>query len=293
MDRRTKRAWAGLVRYANADPIDVNEFQSTLADCMPWVSAFDAFGLLGWLSPIHDEELLRQATEYQPSVKALLRWLAVDPKSQERPSLQQQASSFLQEHSEHIGGTRLKETYYDSNMDMPKFNYTPAELEQFKAEYRGYSQASKDGDSLLGILAPGKDYKDVADPICDFILSEYQKYRNREYSRKDKTPPPLVTVFVCSKCDKLVMPDRAGRKKSCSECSDQVRADKYRQKASPDENRDYQWLYRLNKMDSASGRQRLHQPKGQQRLADVKARQQNSRRCQRLIHEMRLHQIPQ
>jgi hypothetical protein len=58
------------------------------------------------------------------------------------------------------------------------------------------------------------------------------------------------------------------------------------------EGRDYQWLYRLSKQEKNLREALLRLPKPKERLAEIKARQQNSTRCQRLIHEMRLHVAP-
>lgn len=172
---------------------------------------------------------------------------------------------------------------------LKEFNYTAAELEAFK------EQASRfwDGGSPLGIRVPAKDYEDLADPICDFLLTEYQKYYAKEYVRRDKDPAPLVPIFICPRCDQLALAERVGRKKYCSKCSEQARSEKYRQGASPNEGRDYQFLHRLKKMDPALRKARLRQPKVKDRIAEIKARQKDSRRCQRLLLEIRLHSIQQ
>ena len=284
MDARRKRAWDGLVSFANGVAADGAELRRIFADCMPWVTAVEPLGLLDMM---HDQNLLEEAREYRPLVNVLLRWLASKPKSEERTSLQQQAMSFLHEHTEHIGGVRLKEVCYILD-DVEKLNYTQTELEKFKEEHDRYWKGLKNEESPLGIWTPSKDYRDVADPVCDFLLSEYQKYRDKEYSRRDKTPAPPVPIFVCPNCNKLVMPKRAGKKKYCSDCSDRARAEKYREKASPNENRDYQWLYRLKQMGPTLRRVRLRNPKNQERLKEIKARQRDSSRCQSLLLDMGL-----
>lgn len=282
MNEKTKRAWAGLMKYANGLATEASELRRILADCMDWVDAVEPFGLL---DPIMggDEKLLRQAVEYRPSVHGLLLWVC-STKSKERDELGQQAQCFLREHTEHIGGMRLKEVFYNK-ADVESL-FPPTEWDRLKEEHNKIWADWK--DSPLGILAPSKEYQDIADPICDFVLSEYQKYRNREYSRRDKKRGPPFPIFICPSCKKLVMPERTGRKKYCDECSDRARASKYRQKASPDENKDYQWLYRLRKLGSDVRKDRLRNLKVRERLKEVKARQRNSSRCQNLIQDMRL-----
>jgi hypothetical protein len=281
---KIRRIWAGLVSYANGATTKPGEIRRIIADCMPWVAAVEPFGLLDPIWP--DENLLRQAAEYRPSIDALLRWLC-SAKSEERDKLDGQVLSFLREHTQHIGGMRLKEVFYNP-ADVEKLNYTPAELEHLKEVHDRYWADWK--NSPLGILTPSKEYYDIADPICDFVLSEYQKSRNREQSRKDKKPVPVVPIFVCPNpaCKKLVMPERTGRKKYCSDCSDHARAEKYRKKASPNENRDYQWLYRLKHTESTLRKVRLRDPKVRGRLKEIKASQPHSSRCQNLIQDMRL-----
>lgn len=283
MNIKTKRAWAGLVNYANGVVTEASELRRIVADCMHWVAAVEPFGLL---DPIlgGDKELLRQAVEYRPSVERLLRWLC-SAKSMERDTLGQQALDFLREHTQHIGAMRLKEVFYNPE-DVEKLNYTPTELERLKEEHNRYWADWK--DSPLGIFTPSKDYVDIADPICDFVLSEYQKYRSREYSRRDKKLGPPFPIFICPNCKKLVLPKRTGRKKYCSNCSNHARAAKYRQKASPDESRDYQWLYRLQQLEPILRKVRLRTSKVRERLEEVKARQRNSPRCQSLLQDMRL-----
>ena len=296
MDARTKRAWAGLVSYANGVAAEASELRRILADCMDSVAAVEPFGLLDLILG-GDEELLRQAVAYRPSVEGLLRWLCSKPKSKERASFHWQSLDFLREHGQHIRGMYLKEVVYDARR-VAEFNYSAAERESFREDqdriFAAAQYTTRDGKlagtdfSPFGILAPSKEYEDFADPICDFILSDYQRYLNREYVRRDKKPAPLVPIFVCPACNKLVMPERVGRKRHCSECSDKARAEKYRQKASPSENKDYQWLYRLRQKDSGLRKSLLRKPNNQKRLREIKARQQKSHRCQNLIRDMRL-----
>ena len=298
MDKKTRRTWAGLVGYANGTATPA-EMKATIADCMGWVAATmpaDVFDLVFTM----DEDLPKQAEAYRPDIKMVLRFLCSEPKSEERTSLRVQALSFLREHGEHIRGQVFREASY-SLENLRNLNYTSDELENFKEEIKGvFNQAQYEtyhrgqrtlvGENSLplGLLIPSRGYQDFADPICDFLSSEYQKYLNREVSRKDKEAGPLVPIFVCPSCKKLVMPKRVGRRHHCAECSDRARAEKYRQKASPDEGRDYAWLYHLLKQEPGTRKARLRQQKVQQRVAEIKSRQRNSPRCQRLLMTLQL-----
>lgn len=298
MDARTKRAWTGLVNYANGIATDARVIRSTVADCIGWVSALAPFWGLGWIS---NDELIRQAAEYRPSVDGLLRFLCSGPKAQERNSLRSESLNFLFDHGQHIEGMYLTEVTYDEKR-LQTFNYSQAELESFKeqaeriwnrAQYRRRDGQLTGEDWLpLGIRVPSRSYQDLADPICDFLMSEYGRYLDRflarEAGRRDKELPPIVPIFVCPRCNRLVMPDRTGRKKYCSVCTDVARAEKYRQKAPSDESRDYQWLYRLGQKEPGQRKVFLRKRQNQERLKEIKIRQKKSSRCQRLILKMLL-----
>jgi len=206
----------------------------------------------------------------------------------------------LFEHGQQIGALELTEVSYNQRTEksLQNFGFTPSERETCKeqceriwrsAQYRPRGQHTLAGtDSLpLGIKVPTRQYQDLADPICDFLMSEYQRYLGREFNRRDKEPP-AVPIFVCPKCDKLVMPERTGRKRYCSVCTDRARAETYRQKAPAAEGRDYQWLHRLRRKEPALQKIFLRNAKNEDRLKQVKSRQKNSSRCQRLILEMQI-----
>jgi hypothetical protein len=308
MSARTRQVWVGLVNYANAnaEAIDIDELRKTLASCMPWYVVAKDDGLLDQ----RDDLFLREAIAYQPSIKALLKWLCTSGPN-ERGQLFQQAYGFLVEHMKHIewglvavaspdlpGSDVLPDTDWLTAeircacMKCVKSFYSFDELERFTEEGQKYWKGLKNGDSPLGNWTPAKSYKDLADAICDFLLTEYQRYRSRDYSRKDKNPPPAIPIFICPNCGNFVMPERVGRRKYCADCSQKARAEIYFEKASPNERRDYQWLYRLKQKDSVLRKVFLRNPKKQERLQLIKTREGGSPRCQQLIHEMRLHDAP-
>jgi hypothetical protein len=297
MDATTKRAWTGLVNYANGNATH-SEIGFTVAACMGWVAAVAAFGLFDWIGTT---DLIIQAKQYRSGVDILLRFLCSRPRSAERTSLRSPALDFLVEHGQHIGAMDLTEIRYNEQVDnsLQNLGYTPSERESFKeqsdkiwhnAQYLPHGQHTTAGTDWLplGIKVPTREYRDLADPICDFLMSEYQKYLNRLPTRRDKEPPPAVPIFVCPRCNKLVMPERTGRKTYCSVCTDSARAEKYRKKAPAAEGRDYQWLYRLWSKDPGSRKVFLRQQKNQERLRQIKLRQKESSRCQGLLLKMHL-----
>jgi len=286
MDERTKRIWRGLANYANATAksIDLNELQRTIADYMPWYLWAE---WAAWGPGSRPDLVLEQAVEYQGSVRNLLNWFC-----RSNESFDPIALNFLREHVDHIKWRLISPHMPQVFLEQLEPYYSHDDLESFTEESERYSAGWQRRETPHGIQLPAKDYDDLADPICDFLLTEYQKYHAREYSRRDKKLPPLSPLFVCPRCGKLVMAERIGRRKYCPDCSDKARAKSYLKKASPDENKDYQWLYRLQKEDPGRRRARLRLPKAKQRLAEIIARQQNSTRCQKLIHDMRLHVAP-
>jgi hypothetical protein len=298
VEERTRRIWAGLVSYANgtATPTMI---RATVVDCAGWIAATMPYDVIDPM-PMEKELSKVVAETYRPFIETLLRFLCSGPKSEERRSLKAPALEFLREHGEHITGRVFREAYF-SEKHLQNLNYTPDELENFKirtkrifnqAQYetyhRGQSKQVGDDSLPLGLLLPSRGYKDLADPICDFLLAEYEKYLNLDVSRKDKNPAPLVPIFVCPRCNKLVMPQRVGRRQYCSECSDLARAEKYRQKASPDEGRDYAWLNRLSHLEPGVRKARLRKQEVQKRLSEIKSRQKNSKRCQNLLLDLHL-----
>jgi len=132
-------------------------------------------------------------------------------------------------------------------------------------------------DSPLEMKSLSRNYEDIADPICDFILNEYQRYRDGEY----REPVPIL---VCTNpdCGKLVMPKRIGRK---AFCSDECKAAKQRREIPQHEQTDYQWLYRLSKKPDGTKRIELRNESGRDRFAAIKARNYGPR-CERLIERL-------
>src|SRR5258706_8048887 len=130
MDARTKRAWTGLVNYANGNETGA-EIGSTVAACMGWVSAVAPFGLFDWIGTT---DLTAQAEQYRSGVDILLRFLCSRPKSAERTSLRSSAQNFIFEHGQHIGALHITEIVYNERVDksLGNFGYAPSERQAFK-----------------------------------------------------------------------------------------------------------------------------------------------------------------
>jgi hypothetical protein len=260
-DERTRRAWNGLVKYANAKAIDTEELRATISDCMPWSTASDPWGLLAGM---RGEWLQEQGAKYQSAVKATLLWLCTDRKA--RDVYRPEAKGFLYEHLAHI------------SLTLGEVPYTPEDPDHFDESRRYWEHGGHPrDDSPLESHDLSKSYKDIADPVCDFLLNEYQKYRNGEY--KDPVP-----IFLCTNpdCGKLVMPQRIGRK---AFCSDECKAAKQRQEIPQQEQTDYQWLYRLSNKTEGVKRAELRSKSGQDRFNGIKARNYGPR-CKRLIDKL-------
>jgi hypothetical protein len=193
------------------------------------------------------------------------------------------------EHTQHIEWRLIDIDFnQERKKELEDLNFSPAEVENMSETYKRYWAAYKRGDLRFNMQVPSKDYQDFADPICDFVLSEYQRHCDREYSRRDRKPRQWPPIFVCPRCEQLVMPKRVGRRKYCSDCSDLARAQKYRDKASPGEGRDYQWLYRLLGKERGLRNAFLRIEKNQERLKQIKFRQKTSSRCRRLMERMEI-----
>lgn len=98
-------------------------------------------------------------------------------------------------------------------------------------------------------------FASVMSPICKFIL---------EYA--DDPPKPLpIRICKRSGCKTLLLPERLGRKEYCS-----PRCCALDHRPTPKENKDYMWLYRLNKIRSdGTLRRRLKAPAVMKRIDQI------------------------
>jgi hypothetical protein len=102
-------------------------------------------------------------------------------------------------------------------------------------------------------------FASVMSPICKFLM---------EYA--DDPPKPLpIRICKRSGCKKLMLPERIGRKEYCS-----PRCCALDHRPTPKENKDYMWLYRLNKIKSDGTLRKILKadPEAVKRLDQVESR---------------------
>jgi hypothetical protein len=172
-----------------------------------------------WYSLTSEQELAgqfrKQAIEYQPQLRRLLKWLA-DPTRHGDDRVA--AWSFLLDHTRHIEFRRGDPAY------------APPEEEHVYWTSRGELKV----DFPYRTLA----YKDIADPICDFIHKQYELERN-------------APIQICKRagCGNLVVQFKKRRYCRTAVC------DRERQKRENDveerKNRDRVFISRLKRLAPA------------------------------------------
>lgn len=233
----------GLVRYLNADlSVDVKAYAAFLQILYeltpaPELTEFrltelgesDDFFYLSELSGARKDNLIQLAVHYQKPLREAFLWLC-SPRS--HPELRLHALRFLEvnAHGEdwHID--------YDEDpiADLGDFDQQKGPFLYFVKQVKF--------DSVMG-------------PICKFIL---------EYV--DDPPKPLpIRICKRSGCNKLLLPQRMGRKEYCS-----PRCCALDHRPPAKENKDYMWLYRLNKIKSdGTLRKRLKDDSSAKRRLDL------------------------
>jgi hypothetical protein len=165
----------------------------------------------------------QEAVEYQLQLRRLLTWLT-NPKR--NPKNRLVAFEFLSEHTGHIVFERGD----------PAFGPEEEQLRYFTPE----------GTLRVDFPYRTKFYKDIADPICDFIQREHELGRD-------------APIQICKRpgCENLVI--RFKKKEYCrtSLCDSerQKRDDDVKQK----KNRDNVFLWRLRKMPPAMRRKKIRE----------------------------------
>jgi len=276
LDARTKQIWRGLVDYADASDLESNtkalkNLAHVISDCMPWMARTeytddvpsmlavqtnpDALrGLVEgkkepvWMCFKSEQELMnqfrKQAVEYQPQMRRLLTWLS-SPKqnAEERPI----AFSFLYEHTWHIKFQRGD----------PAFAPEPEEEKlRYWMPVRHWTLDGKPKDETFELKDdfPHRTmaYKDIADPICDFIQRQHELERD-------------VPIQICKRpgCGNLVV--RFKKKEYCRTAL----CDRERQKRDDDvkqkKNRDRVFFHRLNRLSRP-----MRRKKAQEKVGDLR-----------------------
>jgi hypothetical protein len=135
-------------------------------------------------------------------------------------------------------------------------------------------RGSDEGKSPFLYFVKLVKFASIVGPVCKFLF-EYADDR-----------PKVLPIRVCKRpgCNKLIVPERIGRKEYCSPkcCSSD-------HKPAPDENKDYMWLYRLNKIKSdGTLRKRLRENPGTiRRLRQIQARWKNEPKFTDRIEDIR------
>jgi hypothetical protein len=101
-------------------------------------------------------------------------------------------------------------------------------------------------------------------PVCKFIADRIERYHDGELKLHEAVP-----ICTCRRigCTKFVVPSRTGRKKFCSEqCLKLANPGRSREA-----NKEYIWLYRMEKQADAVLRSKLKVPKMRERLSRIEA----------------------
>ncbi len=257
-----RRVWMGIIRYVNANlSTDAKAYASLLRVLYeltpaPELTEFkltefgkdDDFFYLSELSGARKRDLISLAGHYQKIVKDLLLWLC-RPKS----------------HLElRVGALRFLEVNAHGEDWHIDYNEDPV---------AGLGDFDEDKGPFLYFVKEVK-FTSIMSPVCKFI-----------FGFVDDPPKPLP-IRICRRpgCDKLMLPERIGRKEYCSSkcCALDHRP-------TPKENKDYMWLYRLNKIKSdGTLRKRLREnPDALKRLLQIETRWKDQPKFTEKIEEIR------
>jgi hypothetical protein len=162
--------------------------------------------------------------------------------------------------------------------------FTPDDSEHFDDHIKFWHLSGEPKESALGSNIRSKNYKDIADPICDFLLDELERMRVDEQ---------WIPILLCKNpgCTNLIMPERVGKK---VHCSDDCKSARHRKEAPQDERNDYQWLYRRYalihpdkpRIEWKKGPLRQDLEKNRKTFERIKAERENVPRIQKLIAKL-------
>ncbi len=182
---------------------------------------------------------------YQPRLKRFLTWLC---EPQKHKDLTPEALTSLG----HAQGVNVQPDLSDANFDESSSKYCP--VYYWKTTH----------------------YQTLMSPICKFIFDRIERYH--EWLDRDPRYPneklkdneamereKAVPIFICERpgCGKFCLPQRTGRKKFCSKvCCDLTQPGR-----TPEENKDYMLVYRLEQLKLPVLRQKIKSK--EQRLAKI------------------------
>jgi hypothetical protein len=280
--------WRGIIGFANASRLEVSTSPSRLAGCLDPAETNKFLYLLKLCdqSLFQDDdlgmesfdevhrlagELLKRSqlnalppdahkamnifaftvltNQYQPQLRRFLIWLC---EPQTHPELRIEAVDFL---AKHARGVDVSLEYSEVNFDENSSYYC--------ASY--YTKAVQ--------------YQSVMSPICKFIFDRIERYHEwldripgkkikRYRANEDEIArEKAIPIRLCEKpgCGKFMLPQRTGRKRFCSQqcCGDSQPG------RIGEENKDYMWVYRLEKRSPAVLRSKLKPPASKRRLARI------------------------
>jgi hypothetical protein len=270
-----EQIWRGLVNYANepliepgnealkglaeacwnsmgwmvrtAFDFDQNEVQQMIAQqIQPALGAF-SMGRPPWVflksGKDLEDEFHRQAVQYQPDVRQMLRWLA-DPKRNAHD--RDKGFAFLREHSDHIEFQRGD----------PAF----APEDQQSRYFDAHGELRTDADFPYRSFR----FKDIADVICDFVQREHEAGKS-------------LPVGICKRpgCGNPIV--KAKKREFCRSAF----CDKERQKRDDGDdqrkNRDRVFLHRIRQMPPGTRREKIHKDSSRLREIESYWRDKNER----------------
>jgi hypothetical protein len=242
---RERRIWMGIIQYANADLSTEARAYASLFKVLyeltpsPELTEFkltefgedDDFLYLSELSGTRKRDLISLAVYYQKSLKSLLLWLCW-PKS--HPELRFGSLRFLEVNA------HGEDWHIDYNEDPVSDG----------------GELDDEGKSPFLYFVKETKFVSVMGPICKFILEFVDD------------PPRPLPIRTCKRagCDKLILPERMGRKEYCS-----PKCCALDHRPTSKENKDYMWLYRLSGIKSVGTlRKKLNEdPKAVKRLRQI------------------------
>jgi len=220
--RRIRRIWMGLVRYLNAD------------------LTADAKAYAAFLEMLYELTPAPELTEFRLSEfgKTDDFFYLSELSGARKRDLISLALHYQKPLREVLIWLCTPKTHPEIRLNTLRFLEVNARGEDWHIDYDEDPIADLDDfgeDGPFLYFVKEVKFASVMSPVCKFIL---------EYA--DDPPKPLpIRICKRSGCSKVVLPQRMGRKAYCS-----PRCCALDHKPTAKENKDYMWLYRLNKIKS-------------------------------------------
>jgi hypothetical protein len=247
--RRERRIWTGILGYVNADLSADAQAYATLLGVLRELTLESAEfggsqefkGISFYLSDLANtaarNNFLSLTLHYQRPLRNLLLWLC-EPKS--HAELRHDALRLLE------FGARGESWKIDLNEN--------------PITQPGWGDFDETKDRPILYFVKEVKYASIVSPVCKFILDYVDDPREKG-----------LPIRICKRpgCEKLILPERVGRKEFCSSlCGSRVA----QQKKSPVLKADYAWLHRLEKEPKATLQLKLKKDQVKTRLREIEAR---------------------